>query len=217
LTKNAAYNLRHNFGIGANGSGKDVVVCISSGQILLPIVLFGVIAAGGVYSAASAAFTSSELSRQVKQGNSNLIFCSEDAKDVAISAARECGVPLNRVLVMNPRKGEWGFRSAEGGQSCLGGNGMLDWERITDREKLDESLICLLYSSGTTGVPKGCGLLKPRDEDADGNQVLNFPTRIWWHNPIFLLPCGKKPSLNVQRKEDLNSNTGHSHISQQHT
>lgn len=155
LTKNVAYNLRHTFGIGANGPGKDVVVCISSGQILLPIVFFGVIAASGVYSAASSAFTPPELSRQVRQGSSNLIFCSEDAKDVAIKSAKECGVPLSRVLVMNSRKGEWGFRSVEGGQSCLGGKGMLDWERITDRQKLENSLICLLYSSGTTGVPKG--------------------------------------------------------------
>ena len=135
------------------------MVCISTGQILLPIVLLGVIAAGGVYSAASAAFTPSELSKQIKQGSSNLIFCSEDVKDVTIKAAKECGVPLNRVLVINSRKGEWGFRSVEGGQSCLEGKGMLEWEKITDKKKLDQSLICLLYSSGTTGVPKGWWLI----------------------------------------------------------
>jgi long-subunit acyl-CoA synthetase (AMP-forming) len=155
LTKNVAYNLRHTFGIGANGPGKDVVVCISSGKILLPIVLFGVIAAGGVFSSASATFRASELSRQVKQGSSNLIFCSEDAKDVAIKSAKECGVSLNRVLVISSEKGKWGFRSVEGEQNCLGGEGILEWERITDRKKLDNSLVCLLYSSGTTGVPKG--------------------------------------------------------------
>ncbi|KAE9369588.1 acetyl-CoA synthetase-like protein [Stipitochalara longipes BDJ] len=158
LTRNVAYNLRNTFGIGANGSGKDVVVCISSGQILLPIVLFGVIAAGGVFSAASSAFTPSELSRQVKQGSSNLIFCSEDAKDVAVKSAKECGVSLNRILVISSGKGKWGFRSVEGDQNCLGGKGALEWERITDRKKLANSLACLLYSSGTTGIPKGVEL-----------------------------------------------------------
>lgn len=118
------------------------------------MLFYGVIAAGGVYSAASASFTASELSRQVKQGNSNLIFCSEDAKDVAVKTAKECGVPLSRVLVVSSSP-EWKMVSLENEVSCLPSKGKLDWERITDQEELDNSLICLLYSSGTTGVPKG--------------------------------------------------------------
>lgn len=154
LTKRVAHSLRHNFGIGKNGPGKDVVVCISSGQPLLPILFYGVIAAGGVYSAASASFTAPELSRQVKQGSSNLIFCSDDAKDVAVATAKECGVPLSRVLVISSSP-KWEMRSIEGNKTCLPSNGKMDWERVTDQKELENSLICLLYSSGTTGVPKG--------------------------------------------------------------
>jgi 4-coumarate--CoA ligase len=158
LTKQVAHGLRHNFGIGANGPGKDVVVCISSGQPLLPILFYGCIAAGGVYSAASASFSAPELARQVKQGGSTTLFCSEDARDVACRAARICGVPLDRVLVVKSSP-EWSMKSvAAGGKSVLPSSGMLDWERITDPKALEDSLICLLYSSGTTGIPKGKAL-----------------------------------------------------------
>lgn len=154
-----AHGLRHKFGIGKNGAGKDVVVCISSGQPLLPILFYGVIAAGGVYSAASASFTAPELSRQVRHGSSSLIFCSEDAKDVAVATAKECGVPSSRVLVIRSSP-KWEMRSVEGDQMCLPSNGSMEWQRITDQKELENSLVCLLYSSGTTGVPKGkscCG------------------------------------------------------------
>lgn len=158
LTKQIAYILRHSYGIGANGPGKDVVVCISSGQPLLPILFYGVIAAGGVYSAASASHTSSDLSRQVKQGSSNLIFCSEDAKDVAVKSAKDCEIPLSRVLVISSSP-EWSIKAVEGNGSSLPSQGKLDWERITNEKNLEDSLICLLYSSGTTGVPKGGRIL----------------------------------------------------------
>ncbi|RFU32015.1 hypothetical protein B7463_g4324, partial [Scytalidium lignicola] len=154
LTQRIAYSLRHEFGIGAQGPGKDVVVCISSGQPLLPMVFYGVIAAGGVYSAASASFTAPELSRQIKQGSSRLILCSNDAKDVAIQAAMACGIPLSRVLVVQSSP-QWSVKSIEGGKTCLPSKGKLDWARITNQQELDDSLICLLYSSGTTGPPKG--------------------------------------------------------------
>ncbi|KAF2460313.1 4-coumarate-CoA ligase [Lineolata rhizophorae] len=153
LTKQVAHSLRTHFGIGANGAGKDVVVTISSGQYLLPTAFYGIVAAGGVFSAASGSFTAAELARQIKDGDSNVVICCQYTKDVAIAAAKECGLGLDRVLVLRSYP-KMSLRSVEGDLEMFG-QGELDWERITDPQELKDRLICLLYSSGTTGIPKG--------------------------------------------------------------
>ena len=124
---------------------------ISSGQVLLPVLFYAVICAGGVYSAANTSATVPELARQVKQGESNLIVCSQDTKAVAVEAAKDCGVSLDRVLVLesSPRT----LSSVQGSINCISRQ-ELDWKRITSPRELEDSVICLLYSSGTTGVPK---------------------------------------------------------------
>lgn len=160
-TQRVAYGLRQSFGIGADGvAGKDVVVVISSGQVLLAPVFFGVIAAGGVYSAASSSFTTMELARQVRQGDAKVIIASPDCEEVAVKAAQECGLDRSRVLVLDTMGGKRSLKSVDGsGKDFIAGEGKpgerLEWEVVTDREVLEKRVICLLYSSGTTGVPKG--------------------------------------------------------------
>ncbi|ETN43152.1 uncharacterized protein HMPREF1541_02310 [Cyphellophora europaea CBS 101466] len=158
LTRRIAHGLRTNYGIGAHGAGRDVVTVISHGQILVPALFFGIIAAGGVYSAASPHSTPAELARQVTLGRSGLVVCSAEFVELLRRTAPECGngggLPLRNVLVLDSAPGAWSLRSVEGGINCISAQ-LLDWERVTDPVALKASLIVILWSSGTTGLPKG--------------------------------------------------------------
>lgn len=153
LVQRIAHGVRKHYGIGKNGPNKDVVTVISYGQPIVPAVYYGVVAAGGVYSAASPSSTVAELARQVKIGNSELLVCGVEHKDVATEAAKECGLPLSNVLLLESSP-SWKLRSLDGGVDAIS-NGHLQWEKIIDPKALKDSLITILWSSGTTGLPKG--------------------------------------------------------------
>jgi 4-coumarate--CoA ligase len=153
LTKQVAHGLRFKFGLGDDGPGKDIVLVMCSGQVFLPILFYAVIAAGGVYSAASTSATVTELSNQMSQCPVRLVVCSPDTREVAVKATEIYGVSQTQVLVMesNPALS---LKTVLTGINCISEK-KLDWRKITDPEELENSLVCLLYSSGTTGPPKG--------------------------------------------------------------
>ncbi|KAK5087857.1 hypothetical protein LTR05_002072 [Lithohypha guttulata] len=156
LTQQIAHGLRTNYDVGSGGPDKDVVTVMSYGQLLIPAVFYGVIAAGGIYSAASPSSTVAELARQISVAKSNLVICSSEHETVVKDAARQCGVPFSRVLVVESWP-ELSLKSLEGGIDVISSQ-KLHWECITDAPRLKRSIIVILWSSGTTGLPKGVSL-----------------------------------------------------------
>jgi 4-coumarate--CoA ligase len=173
LTRRIAHTLRHRFGIGQHGSGKDVVLVMSTGQvssavekvqffqltagkIMLPVLFYAIIAAGGVASLASPSSTPDELARQIQQGPAKLCISCPTTQDVLSSAARLGQFSLDRCLVLDSSS-QWRLHmlGASPRQNIVGESDELDWERVTAKEELENRLVCLLYSSGTTGLPKG--------------------------------------------------------------
>ncbi|CAG8953707.1 hypothetical protein HYFRA_00006596 [Hymenoscyphus fraxineus] len=153
LTKRIAHGLRSFYEIGANGRNRDVVTTISYGQLLSPAVYFGIVAAGGISAAASPSSTAVELIRQLKETQSKLIVCGKEHELVACKAAKECGIAMERVLVAESTP-ILSLKSVKGKREAISSQ-CLEWHRITDLRELKESLITILWSSGTTGLPKG--------------------------------------------------------------
>lgn len=157
LVRRIAHGLRHKYGVGANGPNKDVVTVISYGQPMVAAAFYGIVAAGGVYSAASPSSTVAELARQVNVGTSRLIVCSSEFKDLATQAAKQCNLSVDRILVLESSP-SWSLTSLDGRVNVISDQ-RLDWQRITDPTALKKSLIVILWSSGTTGLPKGMLIL----------------------------------------------------------
>jgi len=153
LTRQIAHFLRHEYGIGQNGPAEDVVATVSTGQHALACLFFGVIAAEGIYSAASPGATVEELVRQMRDGPAKVFFCSTDVKALAEAAAEVVGLPKRNVLVLESRP-DVKLESIDGSVRCTFDQ-ELQWRKITDAKELENSKICMLYSSGTTGLPKG--------------------------------------------------------------
>ncbi|KAK7942641.1 4-coumarate-CoA ligase 2a [Apiospora aurea] len=147
-----AHGLHTNYGTGANGPSQDVVTVIGFGQILMPAVFYGVIAAGGVFSAASPSSTVSELARQISEAKSGLVICGREHVDVATKAAAQCKLPARNILVLDSTSRS--LNSIAGKVEAITGS-RVPWDRVADRQALRDSLIVILWSSGTTGLPKG--------------------------------------------------------------
>jgi acyl-coenzyme A synthetase/AMP-(fatty) acid ligase len=208
LTLTTSHALRKHFGIGENGAGKDICSVISTGHYLLPVLAYGIIGAGGVFSAASAASTAGELGKQIVGAGSRALVTCEATREVAVRAAEEAGWGVNgggRVVVMS-EGAEWALRVV-GEDGGLGVNlveegAELEWERVTDARVLEESLVVLIYSSGTTGLPKGKYTCTCRIQ-TNTTQASNYPTATSSPKPSSQATCSnpgsprRDPTLNT--------------------
>ncbi|KAH8650124.1 hypothetical protein BX600DRAFT_483980 [Xylariales sp. PMI_506] len=156
-SKRFGHVLRNQYGIGAQGPSKDVVFAVSTGSYLLPVLFYGTVAAEGIFSSTSPGATPDELAYQLKQTTPKIILCNADTQDVAIAAAKKVNFPLNKIVAYRNER-DLELYEPVGGAKIPVSNQTLDWRRITDPKELKSSVVCLLFSSGTTGLPKAMKL-----------------------------------------------------------
>lgn len=159
LTKQLAHALRHRHGIGRHGPNRDVVLVMTMGHYMLPVLYFGTVAAGGIYSAASPSSTAADLAYLVGLVEPKVIVCDGYTKAVVEETVRKAGFPPARFLMLGDDPGlDLREAGGSGGKLDLSPSRALAWARSTDPGELEGWVVCVLFSSGTTGLPKGVRL-----------------------------------------------------------
>lgn len=138
-------------GIGVDGAGRDIVLSYVENQVMVAPNTFGVICAGGVHATCSVTATAFELARQINLSDPKVLTCSVQTRKVAEDAIRQAGNSAVKLVMMDSQK----LDIVDASGRPIIGEKKLDWQRITDPETLRRRTACLVYSSGTTGVPKG--------------------------------------------------------------
>ncbi|KAI0869153.1 acetyl-CoA synthetase-like protein [Hypoxylon argillaceum] len=152
-SKRVANVLRYQYGIGADGPNKDVVFNMSTGNLMIPVVFYATVIAGGIFSSINPSATPDEFAYQLRQTDAKVMVCTPDVKETALAAAEKVGLAPRKVLVFGGTR-DFELQEAASGAKVPISNQELEWRRITDPVELANSVICLLFSSGTTGLPK---------------------------------------------------------------
>ena len=139
----------------------DRVMIFSPNHLFFPIAFMGIIMAGGIYTGANPGYTTRELAHQIRDGDPVYILCFPANLDVVLEAAKETEVPKNKIFLFDDAI--YSGSQVKPQQGCEYWSTLVvspsegleySWPACSTPEESSQ-IICLNYSSGTTGLAKG--------------------------------------------------------------
>ncbi|KAI9736311.1 MAG: hypothetical protein M1834_001197 [Cirrosporium novae-zelandiae] len=130
----------------------DGVLIHSFNDVYYSILFLGIIAAGGVFTGTNPSYSQFELSHHIKTSKSKFLISEPGNLKPLIAAADATGIPRSKIWIFdsfehNVPQGMKSWRT-------LLDNEEEDWIRFDDLETSRRTPAALLFSSGTTGLPK---------------------------------------------------------------
>lgn len=136
----------------------------------------GILMAGGIFTGANPTYVARELAYQLKDSDAKFLIAVDGSLDVAIDATSQIGMSKDRVFIFDDAgfegtgKGRHGIRNWNTLFGSVEEANRFVWYDVKDPR---ETICCLNYSSGTTGVPKGV-MITHYNYVANGEQVIHL-------------------------------------------
>ena len=127
----------------------------NNSQIYYPILVQGIIAAGGAFAGTNPSYTQFELEHALKISKANFLIAEPEIFEAPRTTALRLGLPAERILTLaEPDEIEDFHHGRYKSWRTLLSHGEQDWIRFDDLETCRSTPAFLLFSSGTTGLPK---------------------------------------------------------------
>lgn len=129
-------------------------------QLHYPVLVQSIIGAGGIFVGTNPSYTSHELHHALKTSRARFVITEPELLQTIRKPAMQLGIADKNILLSSPERNMFGLLdgSARKTWRSLLKHGQAGWIAFDDLETAKNTTAMLLFSSGTTGLPKAAQL-----------------------------------------------------------